>query len=156
MVLLELPMIPYQIFSHRPFPLLDHRLAQPMMMPLWSVPQVLLGRNICEKDSTIMVLHMSLVPVGSIGDCTMDTFSLTSPGNVGSPVICGFNTGQHMIVDASSACHKASFGISSSSSTSRQWDIKVTHYGCGDSDIAGEEKSCVTLQHVYCIVDCRP
>ena len=25
----------------------------------------------------------------------MDTFSITAPGNVGSPVICGYNTGQH-------------------------------------------------------------
>ena len=32
---------------------------------------------------------------GRIGDCISDTFSITSPGNPGSPVICGFNTGQH-------------------------------------------------------------
>ena len=32
---------------------------------------------------------------GGIGDCTTDTFSITSPGNTGSPVICGFNDGQH-------------------------------------------------------------
>eukprot|EP00094_Tigriopus_californicus_P013150 TCALIF_12717-PA protein Name:"Protein of unknown function" AED:0.00 eAED:0.00 QI:40/1/1/1/0.14/0.25/8/0/189 len=32
---------------------------------------------------------------GSIGDCTEDSFSLTSPGNIGSPLICGVNTGQH-------------------------------------------------------------
>ena len=32
---------------------------------------------------------------GAIGDCTTDTFSVTSPGNRGSPIICGFNTGQH-------------------------------------------------------------
>ena len=32
---------------------------------------------------------------GAIGDCATDSFTLTSPGNVGSPVICGFNTGQH-------------------------------------------------------------
>ncbi len=32
---------------------------------------------------------------GAIGDCTTDSFAFTSPGNVGSPVICGFNSGQH-------------------------------------------------------------
>ena len=32
---------------------------------------------------------------GAIGDCTTDSFSVSSSGNVGSPVICGFNTGQH-------------------------------------------------------------
>ena len=29
------------------------------------------------------------------GDCTTDQFSISSPGYVGSPVICGTNTGQH-------------------------------------------------------------
>ena len=32
---------------------------------------------------------------GSIGDCTKDSFTVGTPGNRGSPVICGFNTGQH-------------------------------------------------------------
>eukprot|EP00094_Tigriopus_californicus_P013764 TCALIF_13320-PA protein Name:"Protein of unknown function" AED:0.88 eAED:0.88 QI:0/0/0/0.5/0/0.5/2/0/65 len=32
---------------------------------------------------------------GAIGDCTTDTFSVTAPESVSSPVICGFNTGQH-------------------------------------------------------------
>lgn len=32
---------------------------------------------------------------GSIGDCLTDTFSITSPGNNGSPLICGTNSGQH-------------------------------------------------------------
>eukprot|EP00094_Tigriopus_californicus_P010821 TCALIF_10438-PA protein Name:"Protein of unknown function" AED:0.11 eAED:0.11 QI:0/0.72/0.83/0.91/0.63/0.75/12/47/345 len=32
---------------------------------------------------------------GAIGDCTTDTFSITSPRNFAPPVICGFNTGQH-------------------------------------------------------------
>ena len=34
-----------------------------------------------------------------IGDCLTDTFTLTSPGNRGSPVICGFNSGQHSKLD---------------------------------------------------------
>ena len=32
---------------------------------------------------------------GSIGQCATDAFSITAPGNAGSPEICGFNTGQH-------------------------------------------------------------
>ena len=32
---------------------------------------------------------------GSIGDCTIDSFSVSAPGNKGSPEICGLNTGQH-------------------------------------------------------------
>jgi hypothetical protein len=31
----------------------------------------------------------------SIGDCTIDSFVVSSPGNVASPAICGFNTKQH-------------------------------------------------------------
>ncbi|XP_059089773.1 uncharacterized protein LOC131885674 isoform X2 [Tigriopus californicus] len=68
---------------------------------------------------------------GAIGDCTTDSFSVTSPGNYGSPLICGFNTGQHMILDASDLCHRAHFDFSGTS-ISRQFDIKVTQYACGD------------------------
>merc|ERR1711983_412563 len=32
---------------------------------------------------------------GTIGQCITDSFALASAGNGGSPVICGFNTGQH-------------------------------------------------------------
>ena len=32
---------------------------------------------------------------GAVGTCSKDTFSIVSPGNLGSPIICGFNTGQH-------------------------------------------------------------
>ena len=32
---------------------------------------------------------------GIVGKCTKDSFQITSPGNAGSPVICGYNTGQH-------------------------------------------------------------
>jgi len=31
----------------------------------------------------------------ALGDCLTDQFSITAPGNLGSPVICGFNSGQH-------------------------------------------------------------
>ena len=41
-------------------------------------------------------------------------------------------------VDASSTCHLAAFDISSGSSTSRNWDIKVTQYECGARD-AGDD-----------------
>eukprot|EP00094_Tigriopus_californicus_P001497 TCALIF_01452-PA protein Name:"Protein of unknown function" AED:0.07 eAED:0.07 QI:0/0.85/0.93/0.93/0.71/0.8/15/58/393 len=61
---------------------------------------------------------------GAIGDCLADKFSITSPGNVAPPQICGFNTGQHMIVDASEKCHVASFNLERTSST---YDIKATH-----------------------------
>ncbi|TRY72225.1 hypothetical protein TCAL_16133, partial [Tigriopus californicus] len=70
---------------------------------------------------------------GAIGDCTTDQFSVTAPGGVGSPVICGFNSGQHIIVDASDQCHKAAFTLSGSAAM-RAWDIKVTQYKCSQEE----------------------
>ena len=46
--------------------------------------------------SALIIYHnLHLLQGSDVGDCTTDTFSITAPGNVGSPVICGFNTGQH-------------------------------------------------------------
>eukprot|EP00094_Tigriopus_californicus_P013846 TCALIF_13401-PA protein Name:"Protein of unknown function" AED:0.25 eAED:0.31 QI:35/0.62/0.66/0.88/0.5/0.55/9/0/261 len=45
---------------------------------------------------------------GAIGDCTTDSFSITSPGNMGSPVICGTNTDQHM-THLSNQCYTMCF-----------------------------------------------
>ncbi|XP_059097607.1 uncharacterized protein LOC131891928 [Tigriopus californicus] len=68
---------------------------------------------------------------GAIGDCTTDTFTITAPGNFAPPLICGFNSGQHMIVDASpDKCNEANFGLVGGGT--RNWDIKVTQYACGD------------------------
>ncbi|XP_059086803.1 uncharacterized protein LOC131883364 isoform X2 [Tigriopus californicus] len=75
---------------------------------------------------------------GAIGDCTMDQFSVTAPGGVGSPVICGFNMGQHMVVDASDQCHEAVFNFGGSAMTPRSWDIKVTQFACNE-EMGGPE-----------------
>ena len=37
----------------------------------------------------------SLVNNFAIGDCAADQFSISSPNSIGSPTICGYNTGQH-------------------------------------------------------------
>lgn len=39
-------------------------------------------------------MHFVLL-AGAIGDCLTDAFSIKSPGKIGSPVICGTNTGYH-------------------------------------------------------------
>jgi len=70
---------------------------------------------------------------GSIGDCIGDTFQLMSPGNAPSPVICGFNTGQHMIVDASVECVTAIFHFDrTDTTTSREYSIQAMQYILGD------------------------
>lgn len=69
----------------------------------------------------------------AIGDCLVDTFSVSSSQG-GSPVICGDNKGQHMIIDTDgSGCSKVNFGIGGGTS-SRSWDIMVTQYKCGDEN----------------------
>jgi len=74
----------------------------------------------------------------AIGDCTTDQFSISSPGQFGSPIICGTNTGQHMYIDSDgSRCQVANFNIGSSTTTSRSWDIYVTQYTCSQEDEAG-------------------
>jgi len=67
----------------------------------------------------------------AIGDCLTDTFSITGPSS-GTPIICGVNDGQHMIVDtSSSSCVTVNFGIGSTGDT-RNWDIMTTQYRCGE------------------------
>ena len=75
---------------------------------------------------------------GSVGDCATDQFSISSPGAIGSPVICGTNTGFHMILDTDGIqCNRVNINIGSSTSTTRSWDIYITQYNCGQEDEAG-------------------
>jgi len=62
------------------------------------------------------------------GDCIYDSFSVTSPGGQAPPVICGYNTGQHMYVDSSQLCNRLTFNFDPSLSAYRQWQIKITQY----------------------------
>merc|ERR1711971_294445 len=76
----------------------------------------------------------------NVGDCVDDMFSISGALGRGSPTICGTNTGYHMIVDADrtgNTCHTALFNIGGTTSTSRSWNILVTHYACGDTDSSG-------------------
>jgi len=67
--------------------------------------------------------------MNNIGQCNADSFSVTSPGGQGTPVICGTNTGDHIYVDASASCNTLSFHIGSATSTiSRKWSIHINQY----------------------------
>ena len=67
------------------------------------------------------------------GDCIYDTFTVTAPGSSAPPVICGYNTGQHMWVPASDDCNQINIDIDTgTTSTNRRWKIKVTQYECGN------------------------
>ena len=68
-----------------------------------------------------------------------DQFSISSPGLSGSPIICGYNTNQHMIIDSSGTeCQTVNVNVGAETTTSRSWDIYVTQYTCGQEDLAGE------------------
>merc|ERR1711992_98296 len=76
----------------------------------------------------------------AIGDCTTDSMYISGALGGGTPVICGTNTGYHMIVDADPAgsqCHKAVFNVGGTTTTSRSWNTRVTQYACGDYDNSG-------------------
>jgi len=67
-----------------------------------------------------------------IGDCLQDTFVMTSSGGASSPVICGTNTGQHMIVDNDGqGCSMVNINIGGGTFT-RSYDIRITQYRGGD------------------------
>lgn len=66
------------------------------------------------------------------GDCITDTFSITGAFGSGTPVICGANTGQHVIVDSDgSECSIVNLGIGGGTTT-RSLDIRVTQFKCGE------------------------
>jgi len=67
----------------------------------------------------------------SLGNCDVDTFTITAPGAKSPPVICGTNTGQHMYVPASDQCNELSavFGSGSTATTSA-YTIKITQVLC--------------------------
>jgi len=75
---------------------------------------------------------------GSVGDCTTDTFTITNPGKISPPTICGTNSGQHMILDATSSCQAVTINLGSSdTTTSRSWTIVVSQYTCAEETISG-------------------
>jgi len=63
----------------------------------------------------------------SVGTCADDTFVVSSTGK-GSPVICGINTGQHMIVDTDGeTCVTATFSFGFDAIT-REYEIRALQY----------------------------
>ena len=39
------------------------------------------------------------------GDCIYDTFTVTTPGSTAPPIICGYNTNQHMYIPSAELCN---------------------------------------------------
>ena len=68
--------------------------------------------------------------------------SFSNPGGPIPPTICGYNTGQHMFVPASPQCNQINIDIDTdSTTTTRNWQIKVTQYECGN--MMAPEQDCL-------------
>lgn len=69
----------------------------------------------------------------NIGQCGTDTFQIRSPSGRSSPLICGENANQHMILEGcGSECLDVEVGIGGSTSSTRKLNIRVMQYRCGD------------------------
>jgi len=78
----------------------------------------------------------------TIGDCIYDTLTVSNPGGAVPPTICGYNTGQHMYVPASTQCNQVNIDIDTgTTTTTRKWQIKVTQYECGN--MMAPEQDCL-------------
>merc|ERR1739844_404172 len=68
----------------------------------------------------------------TVGDCIYDTLTVSNPGGSVPPTVCGYNTGQHMFVPASTQCNQINIDIDTlTTTTTRKWQIKVPQYECG-------------------------
>ena len=77
-----------------------------------------------------------------LGSCQTDTLTVTNPGGVVPPTICGYNTGQHMWIPASDACNQINIDIDTGSTAkTRKWTIKVTQYESGN--LMAPEQNCL-------------
>merc|ERR1712165_124222 len=78
----------------------------------------------------------------AIGDCIYDTLTVSNPGGWVPPTICGYNTGQHMFIPASTQCNQINIDIDTlTTTTTRKWQIKVTQYECGN--MMAPEQDCL-------------
>lgn len=64
------------------------------------------------------------------GSCATDRMTISNPGGSAVPVICGYNTGQHVYIDASDSCNSINLDMDTGSSQNRKWQFRVTQYEC--------------------------
>jgi len=93
-------------------------------------PQTPLVAQFAAAAGIINLLNPDVSAGETYGDCSTDTFSISSPGNQGPPVICGKNAGHHVYVDISDSCAIMSFNIDKGTTFSRQWSLKVSQVEC--------------------------
>jgi len=73
------------------------------------------------------------VNLNNVGTCTSDSFQIISPSGRSSPLICGENANQHMLIDGvQGQCHSVNLGLGASATVTRSLNIRVTQYRCGE------------------------
>lgn len=73
------------------------------------------------------------VNLNNIGTCDSDSFQIISPSGRSSPLICGENANQHMFLDGlDSQCQTVNLGLGATSTVTRNLNIRVTQYRCGE------------------------
>ena len=66
------------------------------------------------------------------------------PGFTPPPIICGYNSGQHMWVPACPTCVTINIDIdTATTATTRFWNIRVTQYECGANNLNIPEENCL-------------
>jgi len=65
---------------------------------------------------------------GGAGHCIKDGFSITAPSYQSSPIICGTNTGAHMVLDSDGVSCQTVNIYTDTSTASRSWDIYITQH----------------------------
>merc|ERR1712168_1371423 len=105
------------------------------------VSLVLSEKALGTTDSTVANAAADSAIANSIGSCIADTFMVsgTSTGG-GSPVICGTNTGHHMVLDSDgTTCHTINM-MFGTGTTARDWELNIVQYACNsdlDNSLAG-------------------
>ena len=75
------------------------------------------------SDPETLPSPATVISSAKIGDCLTDTLTVSNPSYQSPPVICGYNTGQHMWVPASDQCNTINIDIDTgSTSTTRSED----------------------------------
>ena len=109
-----------------------------------------LNSDVCKLriDFDTMVLagpftnHILAKEGPKLGDCIFDTLTVSNPGGSSPPIICGYNTGQHIFVPASDACNTVNIDIDTgTTTTTRKWQLKYTQYECGS--MLAPEQDCL-------------
>ena len=94
------------------------------------------------SDPTTISSTAAVTDGARIGYCHTDSLTVSNPGGSVPPIICGYNTGQHMYITASDQCNQINIDIDTgSTTTTRKWQIKVTQYECGN--MMAPEQDCL-------------